>query len=855
MRTNRLFILIILALVFISCSKSIDELKKESEKLFNQAIDYYDRGYFTQAEDFFKKVIEIEEKTGNVQRKAISKIYLGLIYYNLSNYMEAENYYKSSLSDLRLIKDFKSELVVLNNLAGIYSILGDYSEAEKIYLDVAGKSLIYADKEAEAIAHSNLGDLYHEIGDFDKMFKHYNKSLQAYEVLGDRKGIVFIYNKLGNHFLSSNDFVNALEMFSKSYELENSYSLNYLSLELMNSLGQVYFQLKSFQQARTLFEEGLQRTTSKETSPLVLISLHNNLGDFEFNLGSYTKAIDYYSKALEVSDKSYLKYLSPIMQLKIARCYENLYSINLNETDKKTAERFYNFSVNRFKENKDFNNLFIAASNLASFYYRTGEVKKSIELFKEFSNQELIINLITDYETTNFIFKPDYDFTFLLSLIESNEVEEAFNFLYKIKVKKSLEYFLKFQKFDFLESNVRDLILHLKKDLYQMNTYHRILVQELALPESQRIKDKVKFASKSYSKIKENLDEKIKSLTELYQFLKPSFEDVNFSEMIKLKNLVYIEPVLTLNHLMLFIISSSGIESFKIKIDGESFKNNLKLLSFNLSSFKRDELKNFVQESFGQVRKEFFNFINSRKYKLKEIVFLLNDSELDLLSHILFASLGEDNSIEQLNFSYSYLINERTTNTTDLKFEILRSGKFQPLIGAQQEKRAVQPNLERNLRVRFRKEFNESDEKELSKNQNANCLLVKDKLIINQLSPEYSFLLPENSRSQRENNELMNLASILNRKYKFILFSNISYSNLNELSRFISVFHFTAIPCIVISLNQNAQEFSTEFLYNYKKSRERFSMDEFFGSYYRSSLENSVKRNSTGWVSIIRINN
>ncbi len=855
MRINRILIAIVLTLVFNSCSKSLDELKKESEKLFNQAIDYYDRGYFDQAEDFFKRIIEIEDKTGNVPRKAISKIYLGLIYYNLSNFIEAENYYKSSLSDLRSIKDFKSELVVLNNLAGIYSILGDYSEAEKIYLDVAGKSLIYADKEAEAIAHSNLGDLYQEIGDFDKMFEHYNKSLQAYEVLGDRKGIVFIYNKIGQHFLSSNDFVNALEMFSRSYKLENSYSLNYLSSELMNSLGQVYFHLKSFQQAKTFFEEGLKRATSKETSPLALISLHNNLGDFEFNFGSYTKAIDYYSKALEVSDKSYLKYLSPILQLKIARCYENLYSINLNETDKKTAERFYNFSVNRFRENKDFNNFRIAATNLASFYYRTGEVKKSIELFKDFSTQELIINLITDDEMRNFIFKPDYDFTFLLPLIESNKVKEAFKFLYKIKVKKSLEYFLKFQKFDFLNSDIRDLILELKKDLYQLNTYHRILIQELALPESQRIKEKVKFASKNYSKVKENLDEKIKSLTEHYQFLKPSFEEVNFSEMIKSKNLVYIAPVLASNQLMLFIISSNGIESFRIKIDGESFKNNLKLLSFNLSNFKRDEFQKFVQESFSQIRKEFFNFINSRKYKLEEIVFLLNDSELNLLSHILFASLDEKNSIKQHHLSYSYLINDRTTNTKDLKFEILRSGKFQSLIATHQEKRSVRPNLEKNLRVGLRKESNESTNNELSVIQNANCLLVQDKLIINQMSPEYSFLLPENSRSQSEKNELMNFANILNRKYKFILFNNITYSNLNELIRFISLFDFTDIPCIVISLNQNAQEFSTEFLYNYEKSRERFSIDEFFENYYIASLENSTKRNSTCWVSTCRISN
>lgn len=855
MRTKQLFILIILVFVFTSCSKSIDELKKESEKLFSQAIDYYERGYFTQAEDFFKKVIEIEEKTGNVQKKAISKVYLGLIYYNLSNYLEAKNYYRSSLNDLRAIKDVKSELVVLNNLAGIYSVLGDYSKAEKIYLDVAGKSLIYADKESEAIAHSNLGDLYQEIGDFDRMFEHYNKSLQAYEVLGDRKGIVFIYNKLGNHFLSSNDFVNALAMFSKSYELDNTYSLNYLSTELMNSLSQVYFYLKSYKQARTLFEEGLKKATGRETAPIVLVSFQNNLGDFEFHFGSYTKAIDFYSKALEISDNSYLKYLSPIIQLKLARCYENLFIINSNEKDKKAAERFYNYAVNRFSENKDYNNLLIALTNLASFYHKTGELKKSINLFKDFTNQDFVINLVSEDETKNFLFKPDYDFTFLLSLIESNKIKDAYNFLYKIKVKKSLEYFLKFQKFDFLNSDVRDLILELKKDLYQLNTYHRILIQELALPEGQRIKDKVKQAAKSYLILRENIDEKINLITNHFQFLKPSFQDVDYTQLVKSKELIYIEPIIISNHLILFIISNKGIESLKINIDAESFKNNLKLLSFNLPNFKRNELKNFVQENFGYIRKEFFNFLKSRKYKANKFVFLLNDFEMDFLSHTLFTNFSDDTLSDQFNFSYSYLINERATSTKPLIFEVLNAGRFQPILKSHQQKQTIKEKPERRFKVGIGHEFNETSVTDASTNLHANCLLVKDKLIINQVSPEYIFLLPENSIDKSVDKELMNLTSVLDREFELILFNNVKYTNLNELSRFISLFHFTDISGLVISINKNSQEFSTEFLYNYQKRGERFSMNEFFKNYYIASLDNSTKRNSICWISILRISN
>lgn len=325
--------------------------------------------------------------------------------------------------------------------------------------------------------------------------------------------------------------------------------------------------------------------------------------------------------------------------------------------------------------------------------------------------------------------------------------------------------------------------------------------------------------------------------------------------MVKSKDLVYIEPIIASNHLILFIISNNGIECLKIKIDGESFKNNLKLLSFNLSSFKLDELKNFILENFGYVRKEFFNFLKSHKYEAKEFIFLLNDSELDFLSHILFKNFSDNMLPDQINFSYSYLINERNITTRPLIFEILNEGRFQAILKSHQQKQINKVKPERSFRVGIGEEFKEASSINVSKNSKANCLLVEDKLIINQASPEYSFLLPENSKDKSTNKELMKLISILDRKYELILFNHVKYTNLNEISRFISLFHFTDIPCIVISLNKNSQEFSVEFLYNYEKSGERFSMNEFLMSYYRSSLENSVKRNSTGWVSIIRINN
>ncbi|MCX8056322.1 MAG: tetratricopeptide repeat protein, partial [Ignavibacteria bacterium] len=238
---RKCLLIILTFITLISCSKSPDELKKDSERFLNQALDYYERGYLSQSAELLEKVIEIEDKLGNLERKANCYIYLGLINYQISDFNKAKNNYQKALEIFRQRNDKKNELLVLNNIAGIYSILGKYNDAIKIYSDVLGKSLIFADKESEAIVSLNLGELYQELWDFEKSFDYFNRAYDAYEILGDVKGKLYTLKKISDLFILSKNYPNAIKTIDMAFELSKKNGVKYLTQEFYNNLGLIYF--------------------------------------------------------------------------------------------------------------------------------------------------------------------------------------------------------------------------------------------------------------------------------------------------------------------------------------------------------------------------------------------------------------------------------------------------------------------------------------------------------------------------------------------------------------------------------------------------------------------------------------
>jgi len=155
------------------------------------------RGDLDQAEDWYKKSLEIEEALGNRPGMANSYGQLGILAQRRGDLDQAEDWYKKSLE----IEEALGNRPGMANSYGQLGILaqrrGDLDQAEDWYK----KSL----KISEALGNrTGLAKTYHQLGivaelrgDLDQAEAWYKKSLEIKEALGNRPGMATTYGQLG----------------------------------------------------------------------------------------------------------------------------------------------------------------------------------------------------------------------------------------------------------------------------------------------------------------------------------------------------------------------------------------------------------------------------------------------------------------------------------------------------------------------------------------------------------------------------------------------------------------------------------------------------------------------------------
>ena len=858
MNMKKFFLLFLSSILIVSCSKSPEKLKSESDKLFNQAIDYYDRGYLNQAAELFEKVVEIETTLGGIQRRANSCVYLGLINYQLSDFYQSMDFYKKALKDFQSQNDKRSELLVLNNIAGIHSLLGEYEEAIKIYSDVIGKSLIFADKESEAIASLNLGDVYQEIWDFEKAFDYFNKAYDSYEVIGDVKGKIFTLNKIGELFIASKNFPNAIKSFDMAFEIINRNGINYLNQEIYNNIGLIYFYQNQISKAKEFFEASWKLKTTSESNQLILIAIKNNLGDCEYQSSSYSKAIEHYKEALSLSEQSYLKFLSPILQLKIGKSYERLYFINHNENDKKLAERFYQFAVNRFEENRDDENLLKALTSFSSFYTRIGEKKKALKYYERIGDIDLNLNLKTDDHLKVFALKPDFDFNFLQTLIEEQKFNEAYGLIHFQKTKNFLEYFLRFRDFSFLNTDRKEILQNLKREILALNTYQNILRQELSLPSSQRIKEKYKIASKFCDEKSAKVKKYLESLSEKYSFLKPLVKRTDLVDLLSDDSKIFVEFYPAEENLFYFIIGRKGIFARTLKSDIVSLKFNSNILLKNFDQFSYDDIVNFTRDNLSWIIDDLYKEIEQKYPSAKEITFLINGSDLDFVTYLIFSKKLNGFLRNKYSVSFSFILNKISTEGQIKNFSVLKNAQLNDLrnLKSQHEQLVSKEKStikKPDIRIGLRDETKSEKVEGTIVNKNFDAIFISDELIMNEETPELIYFQSSGDKSTSSTKvvERFYLTDLLRTNPKFVILKNFNIEDRLAYLRFLSLFELVQPVRFIFPITKKGQEISQNFLYNYKERVENKNQSEASLIFLKMIEENQKEnlKSSLVWIS------
>lgn len=351
----------IIALLFFSTEIMYSQTWKE---LNNTGIEYYEKGSYKKAIEYFEKAVKQAEKEFGINHSnyASSVSNLAVMYLYTNNYSKAE---PLLLKTLKIIREVSGETSseyseTLKNLAGLYIDIGAYTKAEPLYKELVKITKEYPGETQEdyASALNSLALVYGHIGKYSEAEVLFIESMKIRkEILGE------------NH----PDYASSL-----------------------NNLGWLYNNMHKYKEAVTLLNEAVKvskenagdNSTAYATYIDNLSTSYNRLGNFEKAEPLYIEAMKIRKEKLGVSHPDYASSLN------------NLSAMYGNAGNYAKAENLIIESLRILKEEYGNKHPMYTQSlmNLAVLYFETEKYAKAFEVFKEINNNYL------NYLNNNFIF-------------------------------------------------------------------------------------------------------------------------------------------------------------------------------------------------------------------------------------------------------------------------------------------------------------------------------------------------------------------------------------------------------------------------------------------------------------------
>lgn len=404
----------------IDVAKKIDE-KSKADAEHNLGYIYSLRGQDDQALECFNKSLEISKNSDYLfgTFRALEGIAQAYMYLDSIKLSEKTSGY---LLELALKNDS------IKQVANAYFQLGKICEQNENYdsaIVLLNKALeirkTINDKKDIAKTYNGLGKLYYEKVDYPKSIEYYNDAIKIRETINDPEGLAIAYLNFGNTLSSIGKYQPALEQYQKA--------------------------LKTF--------ELIKKQDGIAASCFGIGNVYTNLSQstlaIKDNEANYNKALEYYSRSLEIYKSLGSKSKEGKTLQNIAIVYSNLatnefvskYGENWEDslikipskTITKSFEKsieFYNKSLEIFKSTKDEVEISNVDINLGSTYSWTRDWNRANKYLYE--GLELARKLNLPYGKVNALYSLGES-----NMSQKNMAQAEANFLECLKLAKELE--------------------------------------------------------------------------------------------------------------------------------------------------------------------------------------------------------------------------------------------------------------------------------------------------------------------------------------------------------------------------------------------------------------------------------
>lgn len=298
-----------------------DQLELTNELLILIGEQYYNKGNYDKALEYFIKAQRISTKNNFQCLEALCLHYFGKYYHTIGDFNKSIEYYEHSyllatqcnLTDLLISLSIK--------IGKHYETLGNYVKALENYIHAEKLMAGTTDLVLIATNYNHLGNIYHLMNDIDKAFEYHKNSLHIRETLGYPEGVAKSLKNLGELYESVDQPDSAIFCYRKSLELCEEIQYTKGKIKALTNLGRIYWNLQKSSDALELIKQSNELSNSVGYVKGIVRS-GNELANIYIDLNKLTLAEKHLLNNIRIGT-------SEDLRIYLRTSYEMLYRLNI----------------------------------------------------------------------------------------------------------------------------------------------------------------------------------------------------------------------------------------------------------------------------------------------------------------------------------------------------------------------------------------------------------------------------------------------------------------------------------------------------------------------------------------------
>ena len=313
--------------------------RASADELLDKGGDFYDKGKWDQALEYWERANVIYEELGDKQGISNALNNIGRVYLNRGGWGQALEYFEKTLTISEELGDKQGISKALNNIGIVYRDRGEWEQALEYFEKTLTISEELGDKQGISNALSNIGAVYHDRGDWGQALEYFEKKLTISEELGDKQGISNALSNIGVVYLNRGDWGQALEYFEKKLTISEELGDKQGISTTLNNIGEINIKNGDLDEAKNNLENSL--AIAEELAPISTVDVLVNQSELWRIDDRYNLAFETLENALQIATDAGAKPQEIEILEKLADTHISKYIADKEEKNLSSAEKFY----------------------------------------------------------------------------------------------------------------------------------------------------------------------------------------------------------------------------------------------------------------------------------------------------------------------------------------------------------------------------------------------------------------------------------------------------------------------------------------------------------------------------------